>query len=81
MVVHQNIKAKLVLSAEAKAELKATMEEFNRGCNLASELAFQENLHRKYDIHHAAYHLLREETLLPAQHVINAIAKVFEHFI
>jgi predicted transposase len=52
------------------------MEQFNRACNTLSELAFQQDLHRKYDIHHAGYHLIREETLLPAQHVINAIAKV-----
>jgi putative transposase len=52
------------------------MEEFNRACNTLSEMAFQQNLHRKYGIHHAGYHLIREETNLPAQHVINAIAKV-----
>jgi hypothetical protein len=52
------------------------MEEFNRACNTLSETAFQQSLHRKYDIHHAGYHLIREETNLPAQHVINAIAKV-----
>jgi len=52
------------------------MEEFNRACNTLSEMAFQQNLHRKYDIHHAGYHLIREETNLPAQHMIDAIAKV-----
>jgi hypothetical protein len=45
------------------------MEEFNRACNTLSEMAFQQNLHRKYDIHHAGYHLIREETNLPAQRV------------
>ena len=76
MSVHLSIKAKLVVTAEARQELKSTMEEFNRACNTLSEMAFQQNLHRKYDIHHAGYHLIREETNLPAQHVINAIAKV-----
>ena len=52
------------------------MEEFNRGCNTLSELALQLNLHRKYDVHHEGHHLIREETNLPAQHVVNAIAKV-----
>src|SRR5215813_910724 len=52
------------------------MEEFNRACNTLSELAFQQNLHRKYDPHHAGYRLIRDETNLPAQRVINAIAKV-----
>src|SRR5262249_3467077 len=76
MDVHLSIKAKLVVSAEAKLELKSTMEEFNRACNTLSELAFQQDLHRKYDIHHEGYRLMREETSLPSQHVINAIAKV-----
>src|SRR5215813_4403477 len=76
MAVHLSIKAKLYVSAEARQELKFAMEEFNRACNTLSELAFQRDLHRKYDIHHEGYRLIREETNLPAQHVINAIAKV-----
>src|SRR5215510_14632085 len=76
MRVHLSIKAKLVVSAEAKQELKAPMEEFNRACNPLSEMAFQQKLHRKSDLHHTGYHLIRQETNLPSQHVINAIAKV-----
>jgi predicted transposase len=76
MNVHLTIKAKLVVTPEARQELKSTMEEFNRACNTLSELAFQQNLHREYDIHHKGYRLIREETASPAQHVINAIAKV-----
>jgi len=33
------------------------MEEFNRACNTLSELAFQRDLHRRYDIHHDGYRL------------------------
>jgi putative transposase len=76
MGVHLSIKAKLVMAATAGQELKSTMEEFNRACNTLSELAFQRDLHRKYDIHHQGYRLISQETNLPAQHVINAIAKV-----
>jgi IS605 OrfB family transposase len=76
MGVHLSIKAKLVLAANAVQELKSTMEEFNRACNTFSELAFQQDLHRRYDIHHEGYRLIRKETNLPAQHVVNAIAKV-----
>ena len=76
MDVHLSIKAKLVMAASAAQELKSTMEEFDRACNTLSELAFQRDLHRKYDIHHQGYRLVRQETDLPAQHVINAIAKV-----
>src|SRR5262244_3305578 len=79
--VHLSLKAKLIVTADAAKELKATMEEFNRACNTLSELAFQQNLHRKYDLHHAGYRLIRGETSLPAQHVINAIAKVSASYI
>src|SRR5215471_14829177 len=76
MDVHLSIKAKLVVSAESSQELKFAMEEFNRACNTLSELAFQQDLHRQYDIHHQGYRLIRQGTNLPSQHVINAIAKV-----
>jgi IS605 OrfB family transposase len=76
MQVHLVIKAKLIVTPEAAQELKFTMREFNSACNTLSELAFQKNLHRKYDIHHQGYDLIRQETKLPSQHVINAIAKV-----
>src|SRR5215510_14668770 len=76
MKVHLVIKAKLIVTPEAAEELSFTMREFNSACNTLSELAFQQNLHRKYDIHHQGYDLIREETKLPSQHVINAIAKV-----
>src|SRR5262249_41713837 len=81
MNVHLTVKAKLILTADAAKELKATVEEFNCACNTLSELAFQQDLHRKYDLHHAGYHLIRKETKLPAQHVINAIAKVSTAYI
>src|SRR5262245_52850675 len=73
---HLSIKAKLVMAAGSAQELKSTMEEFNRACNTLSELAFQRDLHRRYDIHHEGYRLIRGETNLPSQHVINSIAKV-----
>ena len=76
MGVHLSIKAKLILAASAGNELKSAMEEFNRACNILSELAFQRDLHRRYDIHHEGYRLIRDESNLPSQHVVNAIAKV-----
>jgi putative transposase len=76
MDVRLSIKAKLLLDSNAAQELKSTLEEFNRACNILSELAFERDLHRQYDIHHQAYRLIRQETNLPSQHVINAIAKV-----
>jgi putative transposase len=81
MLVHLTLKAKLVVTPEAAEQLKFTMVEFNKACNILSELAYQQDLHRKYDIHHAGYSLIRQETQLPAQHVINAIAKVSAAYI
>src|SRR5215475_6773682 len=75
MDVHLSIKAKLVMASSAAQELKSTMEEFNRACNTLSELAFQRDLHRRYDIHHQGYRRIRKETKLPSQHVCNASAK------
>ena len=47
----------MVLAASAGKDLKFAIEEFNRACNTLSELAFQRDLHRKYDIHHQGYRL------------------------
>jgi hypothetical protein len=74
--VEELVKNERLRSASAAQELKSTMEEFNRACNTLSELAFQRDLRRKYDIHHQGYRLVRQETHLPAQRLINAIAKV-----
>src|SRR5262249_41879417 len=76
MSVYLSIKVKLVPAATAAKELKSTMEEFNRARNTLSDLAFQRDLHRRYDIHHQLYRRRRQETDLHSQHVINAIAKV-----
>src|SRR5262249_37916477 len=75
MSLHLSIKAKLVRPTSAGQELKSAREEFNRACNPLSELAFQQTLHRKSDLHHAGYRLIREEATVPAQHGVNAIAQ------
>ena len=77
------VKCKLVVTphgAQALQALKATMREFAQACNLIAEIGFKGKLHRRYDLHHAAYNQVREQTNLPSQHVINAIAKVAEQF-
>jgi isocitrate/isopropylmalate dehydrogenase len=61
MGVHLSLKAKSVTSIDVAKVLKATMKKFNRACNTISELSFQQDLRRKYDIHHAAYRLIRAE--------------------
>ena len=78
--LQQSIKAKLIVTPDVAKELKATMREFSKACNLISQIASEKSLHRRYDIHHAAYKHVREQTNLPSQHVINAIAKVAEAY-
>lgn len=78
--LQQVCKAKLVVTPNVAEELKATMREFAQACNLIAEVGVKDKLHRRYDLHHATYNQVRERTLLPAQHVINAIAKVAEQF-
>src|SRR6476646_2879829 len=78
--VHQVCKAKLVVTPSVANELRVTMREFSKACNLISQVASEQKLHRRYDIHHATYKQIREQTALPSQHVINAIAKVAEAY-
>ncbi len=78
--LQHTIKCKLVVTPHAANELKATMREFSKACNLIAEIGHAQKLHRRYDLHHAAYNQVREQTNLPSQHVINAIAKVAEQF-
>lgn len=76
----QTLKAKLVVTPNIRNELRATMCEFSKACNLISKVASERKLHRRYDIHHATYRQVREHTSLPSQHTINAIAKVAEAY-
>ncbi len=78
--IQQVVKCKLIVTPHTVNELKATMREFAKACNLVAEIGFMQKLHRRYDLHHAAYNLTRAQTNLPSQHVINAIAKVAEQF-
>ena len=78
--LQQTVKAKLVVTPNVAEELKKTMREFAKACNLIAAAASEQKLHRRYDLHHAIYNQIREQTNLPSQHTINAIAKVSEAF-
>lgn len=54
------------------------MREFAKACNFIAEAGHTQKLHRRYDLHSATYAKARQETVLPSQHVISAIAKVAE---
>jgi predicted transposase len=80
MKLQQTVKCKLVVNSQAAQELKTVMREFSKACNLIAEVGFNQKLHRRYDLHHATYYPMRAQTILPSQHVNNAIAKVSEAF-
>jgi IS605 OrfB family transposase len=78
--VQHAVKCKLIVTPNVVQELKATMREFSKACNLIAEIGFNQKLHRRFDLHHVTYNQVREQTNLPSQHAINAIAKVAEQF-
>jgi hypothetical protein len=47
----QVVKAKLVVTPNIAGELKATMLEFAKACNLISQVAHEKKQHRRYDLH------------------------------
>src|SRR5215475_9838499 len=65
------MKAKLVVSDEARQKLMFAMQEFNRDRNALSELAFERGSHRKYDIHHEGYDAKSMTISLDSQTITN----------
>jgi len=60
--------------------LLETMEAFNKACNHASAMAFNNKIWGQYYLHHAVYKELRENFKLSAQMAVRAIAKVSESY-
>jgi putative transposase len=76
----KTVTCKLRVSEETAAALAETVARFNAVCNRLSNLAWETQTFRAYDLHHAAYHALRQEFGLPAQLTIRAIAKVADSY-
>lgn len=72
----KTVTCKLRVNPETSVALAETMERFNAVCNRLSELAWEKQTFRAYDLHALAYHAIRQEFKLPAQLVVRAIAKV-----
>src|SRR5712692_4028335 len=56
------------------------MERFNAVCNRLSEIAWETQTFRAFDLHKLAYHPLRAQFGLPAQLTVRAIAKVCDSY-
>jgi putative transposase len=67
---------KLKSSPQQHAALVQTLRACNAACERISQVAFDSQTFRKYDLHHLTYHNLKAETELAAGHIICAIAKV-----
>ena len=70
-------KVKLNPTAEQRKLLLDTMELYNKACNRISEMAFNSNTKKQFDIHRLCYNSIRQEfPSLSSQMVVRAIAKV-----
>lgn len=67
---------KLNPTAAQVSFLLQTLESANALCNRISAYAFEHRVFRQYDLHHALYHIVRQETGLSAQIVVRCTAKV-----
>lgn len=66
---------------EAQADsLKRTLETANAAANFLSNLAWETQVFRQFDLHHAGYYAAREQFGLAAQMVIRVIAKVADGY-
>jgi len=62
---------------EQQAEaLKQTVEAANHAANYLSDLAWKTKQFKQYDLHHAAYYVLRERFGLSAQAAVRVVSKV-----
>ncbi len=70
-------KVKLFPTDEQRGLLLDTMKLYNKACNRISEIAFNAETKRQFDIHHLCYNAIRKEfSTLTSQMVVRAIAKV-----
>jgi putative transposase len=76
----RTVTCKLRVNAESSAALAATMALFNAVCNRLSEIAWETKTFRAYQLHGIAYHQVRQESGLPAQLTVRAIAKMADSY-
>ena len=71
---------RLYPTKEQASSLKQTLEAANGVCNHISAYAWENRVFRQYDLHHALYHRIREDTGLAAQMVVRCTAKVADAY-
>src|SRR5437016_3206371 len=76
----KTVTCKLRVNEESAAALAATMVLFNTVCNRLSEIAWETETFRAFELQRRAYHPLRAEFGLPAQLTIRAIKKVCDSY-
>jgi putative transposase len=79
-MLKKTVKSKLQVNLKEKATLIATLERFAEACNLILETANQTGKRRAYDLHHACYYKIKEQTDLTSNYVVRAIARVAQSF-
>lgn len=71
-----NAQVKLLPTPEQAQALKHTLETANAACDFVSARAWNEQVFRKYDLHHLCYQDVRNRFNLSAQVAVRVIAKV-----
>ena len=71
---------KLLPSLDQKQILKQTMLKTNEAACRVSDFAFEQEMYKRFDLHHALYNTLRVETGLTAQIVALLFAKVADAY-
>ena len=74
------VTVKLGTTQEQHAALLQTLRTCNAACERISQVAFQSQTFRQFDLHQLTYYPIREKSALPAQHVIRTIAKVADAY-
>jgi len=74
------VKVKLLPNSEQKQQLLATMEAFNKACDMVSVDAFACRCFNKFAIQAKLYRRIREEFRLSAQLTVRCISKVVESY-
>ncbi len=74
------VQVKLKTDISQKTALLETMHVCNAAADTASKTAFETQTFRQFDLHKLAYHPLKMDTGLHANHVVRAIAKVAQAY-
>lgn len=74
------LQIKLLPTDEQAIMLKETFSVFNEACNTISQIAWERNVFKQYDLHSEVYYPIKETYHLSSQLVIRAISKVSDAY-